>query len=291
MKLALFSAVATATMMICLGTSVGAAQRARDEDMLNQGRVLMFERKWDQAQYLFQGFIGEFPRSALLSQAYFLSARCLQLQGKEAEAIQAYELFLQKFPGSSVMQGQSRNSVIELAAALLDKGDMSYKDRLLAGLRDSRKEVRFFAALRCSRLKDARLAVLGVPVLKEILDKETEPELTNRARIALLRLEPKVLAKETEPSRRQKKNAENNPAVRMLHLVVTQDGLAKPLVELNLPVSMAQMAVAALDESAKAEIRKKGFDVDNIWKDLNRLGPTDILTIRDGLKTVKLWIR
>jgi len=61
-------------------------------------------------------------------------------------------------------------------------------------------------------------------------------------------------------------------------------------VELNIPVSLAQLAIAALDESAKAEIRKKGIDVDNIWEDLKRLGPTNILTFRDGKNLVRIWI-
>jgi len=62
------------------------------------------------------------------------------------------------------------------------------------------------------------------------------------------------------------------------------------LIELNIPVSLAQMAVSALDESAKREMRRKGIDVENIWEDLKRLGPTNILTFRDGENLIKLWI-
>jgi len=50
------------------------------------------------------------------------------------------------------------------------------------------------------------------------------------------------------------------------------------------------MAVSALDESAKREMRRKGIVVENIWEDLKRLGPTNILTFRDGENLIKLWI-
>lgn len=271
------------------GLYASAEADGKDQDLLNQGKVLIFEKKPDQAYGVFQRLIVEFPRSLFLSQAYFLSARCLQLQEKEAEALRAYELFLQKFPGDPVLYTQSMDSVLELSASLLDKGNGAYKDRLIAGLKNPNKEVRYFAALRCARLKDDRFAATALPVLREIVAKETEPDLTNRARIALLRLEPKVLTKES--GARQPGKKESGAATRMLHVEVYQNGIAKPVVELSLPISLAQMAVSAFDESTKQEMRRKGFDVENIWEDLKRLGPTDILTLRDRDKLIKLWIQ
>jgi hypothetical protein len=31
--------------------------------------------------------------------------------------------------------------------------------------------------------------------------------------------------------------------------------------------------------------------VDNVWEDLKRLGPTNILTFRDEESTIKIWIQ
>jgi len=56
-------------------------------------------------------------------------------------------------------------------------------------------------------------------------------------------------------------------------------------------VSLAQLAIMALDEPTKAEIRKKGVDIDNIWESLNRHGSANILTIRSGNNILKLWIQ
>jgi hypothetical protein len=284
-------AVILVSVVLWSGICVSAAAVGKDQDLLNQGTVLIFERKWDQAYGVFQRLIGDFPRSPLLPNAYFYSARCLQLQGKEAEALRAYELFLQKFPNDPILKVQSMDCVVELAASLLDKGNAVYKDRLVAGVKSPDKEVRYYAALRCGRLEDAHLAAMAIPALKEIVERETEPDLVNRARIALLRLEPKVLTRESGAQEARKKGSNPVSQTRMLHLRVYQNGVSKPVVELNLPLSLAQMAISALDESTKNEMRKKGFDVDNIWEDLKRLGPTDILTLRDGEKLVKLWIQ
>jgi hypothetical protein len=152
--------------------------------------------------------------------------------------------------------------------------------------------VRYFAAIRCSYLKDRELNALCVPILREIRDKEKQPEFTNPATIALLRIDPAALA-QPEP----KKDAKSKPKpddtlVKMLHLQIFDAGENKPAtVELNFPVSLAQIAIAALDEPTKAEIRKKGFDIDNIWESLNRLSATNILILRNGPRVVKIWIK
>ena len=291
MKNPRLAAIVLAVLMVP-GSIAPAMGAGKDQDLLNQGKILMFDRKWDQAYAMFQRVIREYPGSpAVLQHAYFLSARCLQLQDKEVNALRAYEEFLRRFPGDPVLNTESANCVLELSASLIDKGDYTYKDRLYAGLKNPNKKVRYYAALRCGRLKDMKMAALAVPVLKEIVRDEKEPDFTtNRANIALLRLEPEVLATGSEEGDR-KKAAVRPGEPRMLHLVVTENGSAKPLIEMNVPVSMAQMLVSALDESARAELRKKGYDVKNILEDFKRMGPTDIVTLRDGRKTIRLWIR
>ena len=59
---------------------------AKDQEVFNQAKVLMFEQKWDGARQAFQRLIREFPQSSLVPQAYYHSAYCLQLQKKPEEA-------------------------------------------------------------------------------------------------------------------------------------------------------------------------------------------------------------
>jgi tetratricopeptide (TPR) repeat protein len=272
----------------CLGS--GIAQSAGDQTLFNDGKILIFDKNWPGARSVFERVIQEYPRSPLVPQAYYYIARCYQFQGNQKEALKAYEIFLQKFPNEPFLPAETRNAVVELAASLFEKGDRTYRNQLESSLKSPNREVRYFAAIRCSQIKDGVLASMSVPVLKEILAKETEEDLVNRARIALLRLDPAALTRKAEAPLEPKKRKAKSDS-RMFHLVVSQKGVPEPIVELNIPVSLAQLAVSALDESAKEEMRKKGFDVDNIWEDLKRLGPANILTFRDRENTVKIWIQ
>ncbi len=282
-------AVVLAALMACSLVS-GLAQSAADQALFNDGKILIFDRKWPEARGVFERVIQEYPRSPLVPQAYYYIARCFQFQGKQEEALKAYELFLQKFPNEPFLRGEARNAVVELAASLFEKGNQAYRSQLESSLKDPNKEIRYFAAIRCSPLKDRALTSTVIPVLKEIVAREKEEDLVNRARIALLRLEPAELSKKAEAPLEPKKREPKSDS-RMFHLVVYQQGVSKPVVELNIPVSLAQLAINALDESARQEMRKKGFDVDNVWEDLKRLGPTNILTFRDEESTIKIWIQ
>lgn len=269
-------------------------QRGKDQEVFNQAKVLMFDKKWEEARGAFQRIIRDYPSSGVVPQAYFFSARCLQLQGKFQEAIPAYQDFLSRYPAEPFLPAEARNAVVEMSASLFEKGDASYKDLLLAGLGDSRKEVRYFTALRCSYLEDRQLNSRVVPILKEITRDETERDLVDRARIALLRIDPKALSLQKPGEKTAEDDAPRagkSVDTRLFHLEVIEEGSSKPRVELKIPVSLAQLAVAALDESTRREMRRKGIDVDNIWESLKRMGPTDILTFRDGRNVVKIWIR
>jgi tetratricopeptide (TPR) repeat protein len=269
-------------------------QRGKDQEVFNQAKVLMFDKKWEEARVVFQRVVRDFPSSGVVPQAYFFNARCLQLQGRFREAIPAYQDFLTRYPSEPFLPAEARNAVVEMSASLFEKGDGSYKDLLLAGLGDSRKEVRYFTALRCSYLEDSQLNSRVVPVLREITREERERDLVDRARIALLRIDPKSLSapeQAEKPTKDDARSTGKSTDTRLFHLQVIEEGNSEPRVELNIPVSLAQLAIAALDESTRREMRKKGIDVDNIWESLKRMGPTDILTFRNGRNIVKIWIR
>ncbi len=269
-----------------------------DQSVLNQGKILIFDKKWEEARAVFRRVIAEFPKSPAAPQAYYYIARCFQFQGRQIDALKAYEDFVQRFPGEPFLPAEARNAVVEIAASLMEKGDAGYRDRLTSALADRDKNVRYFAAIRVSRLDDRSITANAIPILREIVKGGSEPDVANRARIALLRLDPKALSKPAEapPPKSAKTQTRTEPrsvgrsAERMFHVVVTEAGASQPKVELTLPVSLAQLAIAALDESAKEEIRKKGFDVENIWESLKNLGPTNILIFRDGGNTVKIWV-
>ncbi|MBM3789025.1 MAG: tetratricopeptide repeat protein, partial [Acidobacteria bacterium] len=160
---------ATCCMIVGLAAAVPSsltAQKGRDQELFNQAKILMFDRNWADAGGVFQRIMREYPGSSIVPQAWFFHARCLQLQGKLDEALPAYEEFLGRYPKEPFLPAEARNAVVEMAASLLEKGDPSHKDRLTAALSDASKDVRYFAALRCSHLKDRYLNSMIVPILK-----------------------------------------------------------------------------------------------------------------------------
>ena len=265
------------------------AEAAKDQDLFNQGKILMFDKQWSAARETFQRVIREYPRSPLAAQAHYFSARTLQLEGKESDALRAYEEFLQKFPKEShadaFLPVEARTAIVELAASLVEKGNAGYKDRVAAALEDSRKDVRYFAAIRASYLSDSKLKDQAVPILREIVEKERERELVDRAKLGLFRIDPGALQPERPPAAKS-----NRSEGRLFHLVIIEDGQREPKVELKLPMALAELALAALPEEQRRKLRLKDFDIDNIWESLKKLDATEILTVRDGGTTVKIWI-
>jgi hypothetical protein len=279
----MYSALATAM-------SFGKPDGAKDQELFNQGKILIFDKNWEGARTVFQRVIREYPQSNIVPQAYYYIARCYQFQGKESDAIRGYETFLQKYPNEPVYPAEAKNAIVELSASLMEQGDSSYRDRLVSALSaNSPTDVRYFAAIRCSRLNDKAITSTVVPILREIVRKGGERDLVDRARIALLRLDPEALTPEKTPAPKGGKPG-NGSAGRMFHLEVYQGGSKEPKVELNLPMALAEFAIKALDESTKKQLKKEGFDVDNVWQSLRQMGPMKILTLRDGDNLVKLWI-
>ena len=65
----------------------------------------------------------------------------------------------------------------------------------------------------------------------------------------------------------------------------------RPKVTLNLPMTLAELLFKSLPEDAKRDLRRKGYDADNFWDQLKKLGPTEIIDIEgdDGEK-IQIWI-
>jgi hypothetical protein len=272
--------------------AISGALPAKDQVTFNQGKILLLEQKWVEARQVFQRVIRDFPQSSVLPQAYFYAAYCLRLEKKPEEALLAYEQFLQKYPNEPFLAAQARQCVVELAVSLVEQGKQAYRNRLVTALKDSRKEVRYFAAIRSSSLKDRQLNTLCVPVLKEILAKEKQQDLVKPASFALLKIDPASLSRQEPRKVATNQTKQGDTTTRMFHFRVYEGGEnTTPKIEFDVPVSFVQLLVKALDESAKAELRKKGLDLDNVWESLNRMGPAKILTIRDGNSVIKLWIQ
>src|SRR5262249_57718218 len=72
---------------------------------------------------------------------------------------------------------------------------------------------------------------------------------------------------------------------------IYEKGGTKPKVSVNLPVALAEMVFKSLPDSAKGELKLKGYDADNFWDRLRKLGPSEIITIEgDDGERVQIWL-
>jgi hypothetical protein len=169
----------------------------------------------------------------------------------------------------------------------------------LGALQDPSKTVRYYAALQLGGLgKD--LGKPAVPVLKDILVSEKDDDLVERAKLALLRLEPSALTEERPPleprpsaSPRSLVAPRASPAARAtwIRVRVYEKGEKRPQVSINMPLGLAELVFKSLPDDAVRELKQKGYDAENFWQRLMKLGPTEILTVEqeDGGR-VQIWL-
>ncbi len=265
-----------------LGSQPGGQSRA-EEKIFQEAKLLLFDEKWAEAQKKLELLLAEYPESPLAGQATFYRAKCLGKQkGKETEALAAFEAYLrwpQKVPS---LVEEAETSIIDLAYDLSSQGEKKrFRDKIEERLQSPNRVIRYYAAFKLSLLKDKQVASKAIPVLKEILDREKDPDLQDRAKIALLRVSPDSL-REVERGREERK-------VRVLKIRVYVEGQKEPELSITIPWALADLALSAIPEKDRSALKAEGYDLDKIIDELTRTHGS-IIEIRDKERTIKIWI-
>jgi len=253
-----------------------------DEKIFQDAKILIFDEKWESAQKKLEELISKYPQSPWRAQAVFYKAKCLEEQeGKEEGALAAYKEFLKLESDQQSLREDAEVSIIDLASELYQKGKKSYLGEIEKRLASSNKVVRYYAAFELSYAKDKKVAVEGIPVLKEILAQEKDPRLRDRAKIALLRINPDTLQDIEEESYRNQ--------ARILKIRVYEKPQKKLKLSLNIPWALADLALGAIPAEEKALMCKKGYDLDKIIHELTRI-KGNIIEIEGEETIIKMWI-
>jgi hypothetical protein len=255
-------------------TPLSPAQRTTDEEIMQQAKLAMFDKDWSQALRKLRDLQSRFPTSSLATPAIFYEATTLENLNRKEESLQKYEAFLGRTGGEAPLREQAHYSIIGLSADLYNEGKTSYIDRAIKALKDGRKSVRYYAALRLSYIKDRKINDQAVPTLKDILRQENDPELRDRASLAILRIDPKLLDQERG---------------RWLTVVVMEDG--KEVSKLTLPLSLAMLVIKALPDEARREIEARGIRPENILDDLKKLAPGEIFEFKTKNGAIRIQIK
>lgn len=265
-----------------LGAGVFAQTRA-DERLFEEAKVLIFDKKWEAAQSKLESLLELFPESSLKEPVRFYRAKCLgERKDRDREAFDAYDAFLRDArPGdrNAGLLEDAEVSLIDLAYGLYEKGERAKLAAIEDRLRSPNKVARYYAAFKLSHIKDKSVSGRAVPVLIDIVAGERDPELRDRARIALLRVDPGAL-KEVGDDRREART-------RVLRIQVIEDGKKK--VDINIPWALADLALQAIPDEEKSVMRRKGYDLDKI---INELAKTDsrIIEINDEGSVIRIWV-
>jgi hypothetical protein len=253
-----------------------------DAERVRAAKALTLDRKYAEARQAWTALLGSARGPDADAAAYWI-ARSSESLGEHERAFKEYGTFLARGSADRSKVSEARTSRIGLATKLYRAGQGSYVTVLQGGLKDADKTVRYYAALQLGGL-GAPASKDALPVLREMLANEADPDLLDRVRIVLLRLDSRSLS---APS--QARSA--GPTVRMLRVRVYERGQEKPKVSINLPVALAEMFFESLPDDAKKELKHKGYDQDNFWPRLKSLGPTEVIDIEgeDGGR-VKVWL-
>jgi hypothetical protein len=258
-----------------------AAQSRGDQKLFQEAKILLFDEDWAAAQAKLEDLLKDYPASSMAPQAIFYRAKCLSKQkGRQRDALAAYEDYLRGREQNTSLAEEADTSIIELAYDLYARGEKSYLSKIEDRLESPNRVVEYYAAIKLSQVRDKSAADKAVPVLQEIIEKERDPDLKDRARIALLRISPESL-REVEQ--------EEPGGARMLNIRVQVQGRRAPEFSISIPWALADLALRAIPEQDRASLRQKGYDLEKIIDDLARKR-TSLIEINAEGRVIRIWI-
>lgn len=253
-----------------------------DEELFYEARILFLDMKWKKAQKKLDELLEKYPNSRWFSRALYWKAKCLQEQeGKELEALDTYKSYARRNDRTKILIEEAEVAIIDLASKLYNKGKRSYLKEIEKRLSHSNRVIKYYAAFELSYVKDKRVAAKAVPVLKKILESESDDRLRDKAKIALLRIDPSAL-KDFEEKRYERKIA-------VLKIRIYKKGQTKPEVKINIPWALADLALRAISEENKVMINEEGYDLDSLRKRLLEYRG-EIIRFEDKDTIIEIWI-
>jgi hypothetical protein len=272
-----------ALLLAALRLPAGALAQA-DAEKLRAAKALFFDRQYAQAREAWQAVRASGPGPDAQAALYWI-ARCSESLGESERALGEYGQYLAARPADRALAEEAKTSRVALAVKLAKAGKTQHLDVARDALADPNRTVRYFAALQLASLGTGE-GKAAVPVLREILAKEKDEDLVERAKLALLRLDRTALSEAPSPSPRH--GAREAAWVRVR---IYEKGASKPGVAINLPVALADLVFKSLPDGAVADLRKEGYDARTFWERLKKTGPAEILTIEgDDGERIQVWI-
>ncbi len=287
-----------ATALLALSTFSFAFPLAVEMD-LTEAKALFFDRKYEESRAKWAEIAAAKGPSA--EAATYWVARCSESLGESERAFREYGAFLDLPPGDARLAEEAEISRIGLATKLTRAGKPGFLTAVIRSLGDDRAAVRYFGALQVGSLPNLADARKATTVLKEIATSSKDPDLAERAKLQLLRIEPKSVS-EAPPRRSARptpapagsvkgpsQDSEPRGAARLLRIRITKAG--KQTVAVTVPFSLAEFVFNSLPDATKRGLELKGYDADGFWKRLRSLNIREVVSIvGDDGETIEIWV-
>ncbi|HEY3119767.1 MAG TPA: hypothetical protein VGL15_04025 [Vicinamibacteria bacterium] len=275
---------ALALVMLALPSLLPAQPEA---DRLRNAKSLYFDRKYAEARTAWQAILAG-SRGAEADVAAYWVARCSENLGEDERSFKEYGEFLARRPADRALIEEARTARVGIAARLYRAGKRQYLPTIREALSDTSKTVRYYAALQLAGLGEG-VGQPAVPVLRRILDQETDADLVDRAKLALLKLDPESLSRSLRAPEHERPASGRSASWLKVRIFAPGQSTAK--VSVTVPLALAEMVFKSLPDDAIDELRKKGYDAERFWEQLRKLGPTEIVKI-DGEhgERIHIWI-
>jgi hypothetical protein len=274
--------------------SFGPVWAQADAERLRTAKTLFFDRKYAEARQAWEAVRATAKGVEAEAPAYWV-ARCSENLGESERALKEYDAFLALRPKDLALVDEARTSRVSLAAKLYKAGNKGHVQVLREALSDPSRTVRYYTALQMSGL-DSEMGKLAVPVLCQVLEKEKDADLVDRAKLGLMRWNPAALSGCGSATATGRTTAPAPPRAgrareaHWVHVRITEKGGTKPKVSINLPLGLAEMLFKSLPEDAKADLRREGYDPETFWSRLRQLGPSEIISIEgDEGERIQIW--
>jgi hypothetical protein len=278
-------------VLLGLVLAPGLVRAQGDPEQVRRAKELVFDRKHAEARQAWEA-VRTASRGAEAATAAFWIARCSENLGEHERALREYGAFLALRPADRALAEEARTGRVGLATRLYKAGQRQHLPVVLEALKDPSRTVRYYAALQLASLGPP-VGNPALPVLDRILEDETDPDLLGRATLEKLRLGGTVVRADGQanpPQAAPRAPRRNGRIADWMRIRITEKGDAKAKVSINLPMGLAELLFKSLPDDVKGDLRREGYDAENFWEKLRRLGPTDIITIEsdDGDK-IQIW--
>jgi tetratricopeptide (TPR) repeat protein len=265
-------------LLLWAWTAGAAAEKGLDP--FARAKVLIFDKEWASALKLLDEVIAGGAGNRNYATALFYRGKCLEEVGEKKNALESYERFVTNSAASNLAE-EARVSIIDLADALVQGGEKDYLQKIVDLLNCENKVVSFYAAFKLSYFPDRRIAARALPVLQVILDSEKDEELRDRARIAVMRIEPERL--------KAMDRRDRDVSGRMLHILIFEKNKSQANVSLSIPLALADLALNSLSQEQKRSLKKQGYNLDDIMDKLTSGAMT--IDITDNGSVIKIWVK